>query len=243
MKNVITYETLRYFAYSNDQLLGDKPIRGIVLSFYGLGNQQMLEDSPYGATLAKDGILLLIPYNNPWAWMNPQAVAYTDELVNVLIKRYNLPEDIPIVSSGGSMGGQSAIVYARYAQRTPVACVVNCPACDLLYHYTERPDVPRTLYSAFFHAECDRIEDALKQASPLHLVSELPVIPYYIFHCEQDQSVKIEKHSLPFVQELKKRCPVTFHKVPGRGHCDLTEEMDALYHKYIIDSIKTAGLN
>ena len=57
-------------------------------------------------------------------------------------------ENIPVVSTGGSMGGQSALVYCAYSKRTPVACVANCPVCDTVFHFTERPDLPRTLYSA-----------------------------------------------------------------------------------------------
>ena len=34
--------------------------------------------------LADKGIACLIPYLNPWNWMNRQAVAYTDELIAVL---------------------------------------------------------------------------------------------------------------------------------------------------------------
>ncbi len=34
--------------------------------------------------------------------------------------KYHLSENLPIVSSGGSMGGQSALVYAKYAKRTPI---------------------------------------------------------------------------------------------------------------------------
>ncbi len=228
MKKVITYETLRYFGYSNDRICVP-PIRGIVLDFFGLGGQDMfMEDIPRGVELAQKGMILLVPYNNPWAWMNPQAVQYTDELVDVLLDRYHLPEDLPVVSSGGSMGGLSSLVYARYAKRTPVACVANCPVCDLPYHYTERPDLPRTLYSAFFNSGADNLEEAMKAASPLHLAPDMPDIPYTIFHCEEDAAVNIHKHSQRFVKAMKGR-RVEYYTVPGRNHCDLTEEMRALY--------------
>lgn len=236
MKKVISNETLEYFSYSNDKIC-NLPIKGIVLDFFGLGCQQMFNETEFGNELAKKGILLLIPYNNPWAWMNNQAVVFTDEIVDVIIEKYGLASDIPIVSSGSSMGGLSALVYCRYAKHTPVACVANCPVCDLPYHYTERPDLPKTLYSAFFFSKCDCLDDALKTASPLHLVDEMPDIAYYLFHCEADLLVNKQKHSDEFVRQMQKDHTITYHSVPERGHCDLTDEMKKVYNDYIVNSI------
>lgn len=143
---------------------------------------------------AEKGILYVEPYNNPWAWMNNQAVKYTDEIIDVLIEKYALDENIPIVSTGLSMGGQSALVYTAKAKRIPVACVANCPVCDVVYHFTERKDLPRTLYSSLFN-EAGTLEDALKSISPLHLIDKMPNVKYHIFHCDEDKSVNIDAHS------------------------------------------------
>jgi len=232
----ISYENLRNFAYSNDRLCA-APIKGIVLSFFGLGGQDMFGgDTEQGEELARRGIALLIPYTNPWCWMNRQAVQFTDKLVTVLTEKYTLPDTLPIVSSGGSMGGLSALVYARYAARTPAACVVNCPVCDLAFHYTERPDLPRTIHSAF-SAYPESLEDAIRTASPLHLADEMPDIPYYLFHCDEDTAVGRADHSDRFADAMRRHRRVTYHTVPGRGHCDLTEDMRRLYNDYIINSI------
>lgn len=236
MEKIIRYETLRNFAYSNDQICQGE-IKGIVLDFFGLnGNLMFSEDTEKGLMFAKIGIVYVVPYYNPWAWMNQQAVCYTDEILDVLIEHYNLSEEIPIVSTGGSMGGLSALVYTAKAKRTPVACVANCPVCDLPYHYTERPDLPRTLYSAFYY-ENGTVEQALQTASPLHLAENMPDVQYHIFHCDEDKSVNKEKHSDRFVAKLKQKHAVTYDIVPGRGHCDLTDEMKDLYNQYIIQSI------
>ena len=165
----------------------------------------------------------------------------TDKRVNqvtsVLFKEYNLPDDLPIVSTGGSMGGLSALVYMAYAKRTPVACVANCPVCDLPYHYTERPDLPRTLYSAFYNYDCS-LQDALKSASPLDLVDKMPVNSrYYVFHCEEDNAVNKQKHSDRFVEKMKEAHSIDYYAVPNRGHCDLTDEMGSLYNEIIVNSI------
>lgn len=236
MEKIITYDQLDKYAYSNDRIC-KMPLKGIVLEFFGLGCMSMFdEDTDMGRFFADQGILYVIPYNNPWAWMNRQAVEYTDEIVDVLVKRYQL-DDIPIVATGGSMGGQSALVYMTYAKRTPVACVVNCPVCDMPYHFTERPDLPRTLYSALFH-EASTMEEALRAISPLHLAAKMPPAAYHIFHCGEDESVNIIRHSETFVAEMKKQYrDITYDVVSGRGHCDLTEEMWQQYRNYICESI------
>ena len=236
MKGIINYHNLTQFAYSNDKLCAH-PIQGIVLSFAGLGWQEMYsEESKTGQYYAKHGIVYLVPYNNPWAWMNRQAVSYTDEIVDVIMSHYKLSQTIPMVSTGGSMGGQSALVYMLYAKHTPIACVANCPVCDVVYHYTERHDLPRTLYSACYSYD-GTLEEALRSVSPIHLSDNMPDSSYYIFHCEEDKAVSKEKHSDLFVEQLSKHHMVTYHIIPGRGHCDLPEPMKDLFKHYVLESI------
>ena len=242
MEKIITIQNLRNFAYCNNSICR-KPIRGIVLSFFGLGGASMFnEDTEEGCRYAEQGLLYLVPYQNPWAWMNNQTVNLVDELIDVLMKVYDLPENLPIISTGGSMGGLSALTYTAHAKRTPVACVANCPVCDLPYHYTERPDLPRTLYSAF-GLYPGTMEEAMRSASPLHLVDEMPVSTvYYIFHCEEDKAVNKQKHSDRFVEKMAADHKISYYAVPGRGHCDLTDEMRTRYNEYIIKSIDDAWI-
>ena len=236
MEKLITYNNLCSFAYTNDHIC-KKPIQGIVVYFYGLNwNQMLREDPPEGIRYAQEGILYVVPYSRPWAWMNDQAVAYTDEILDVLCREYGA--DLPIVSSGMSMGGLSAILYSKFARRRPVACVANCPVCDLVYHFTERPDLPRTLYGAYY-GEPGTLEAVLQRHSPLHLASELPRIDYRIFHCEEDLSVNLHRHSERFVAAMAALGHrISLHTVPGKGHCDLTEEMRTLFADYCIAAIK-----
>ena len=237
MEKIINYENLRNFAYSNDKLIKGE-IKGIVLDFYGLGGMTIHSSDPGDAIeYAQKGIVYIIPYYNPWCWMNRQAVRYVDEIVEVICKKYNLDKSVKVVSTGGSMGGLSALVYCAYAKITPCSCVTNCPVCDLVYHYTERPDLPRTLYSAFGEYE-GTMEDALKSCSPFHLTDKMPRIPYTIFHCEEDKSVNLEKHSIRFVEEMKKaQHSIALNKVPFRRHCDLSAEARVEYMNTIINSI------
>lgn len=240
MEKVITYENLRHFCYSNDQLVKG-PIRGIILVFFGLGSTAMFDepmDKNEGIPYGEQGILYLLPYNNPWCWMNKQAVDFTDEILDVLFEHYNLPEDTPIISTGGSMGGQSALTYMAYAKRTPVACLANCPVCDMVYHYGERFDLPRTIYSALAHEE-GTLEDGLKRLSPLHLAEKLPKVPYYIFHCSEDKLVNIDLHSKRFVakmEELGHQVVSDFNC--GEIHCNLTEAALAQWKRICIEEIE-----
>ena len=84
MEKIITIETLRSFAYSNHEIC-KKPIKGVAVCFVGLGGQVMhKQDTKEGILFAEEGILFVIPYQNPWAWQNRQNVAYTDEILDVL---------------------------------------------------------------------------------------------------------------------------------------------------------------
>lgn len=238
MEKIITIENLRNFTYCNNSIC-KKPIKGIVIFFVGLGGTMMFdEDTEDGCRYAEDGILYLWPYINPWAWMNKQTVELVDEMVDVLMDAYHLPETTPIISTGGSMGGLCALVYTAQSKRTPAACVANCPVCDLPYHYTERPDLPRTLYSAFGQYE-GTLKEALESASPLHLVDKMPTSSYYyVFHCEKDEAVNKQLHSDRFVEKMEADHKVSYFAVPDRGHCDLGEEMGNKYRECIMKSIE-----
>lgn len=242
MEKIINYENLRKFAYSNDKLIKGE-IKGVAIDFFGLGGQAMYnrEDTKTGILLAEHNILFFIPYANPWGWMNRQEINLTDEIMDVLFEHYGLDEKTPIVSTGGSMGGLCSLVYSKYAKRTPVACVSNCPVCDLVYHFNEREDLPRTLYSAFCDCEGE-LNDVLAKYSPYHLAATMPKIKYTLFHCSKDGAVNIEKHSEKFVEKMKELgYDITFHVVPDRDHCDLGAEATEKYYQTIIDSINSAN--
>ena len=238
MEKKINYENLSFYAYSNDKLINGK-IKGLVIDFFGLGCMAMYHnDTSNGKFYAENNVIYVVPYTNPWGWMNRDEVRLADEIIDVILENYNLDGAVlPIVSIGGSMGGLACIVYTKYAKYTPVGCVANCPVCDLPYHYTERVDLPRTLYSAFYSYE-ESMEDALKSCSPLHLAKELPKkTEYTIFHCEKDSAVNIGMHSDQFVKELSKYRSVNYYTVPDRDHCDLDEENEKKYLEAALEYI------
>lgn len=231
----MTNEPLERFAYAQFPPAGVAP-RGAVVHFMGLGNQWQDKEGeePHGleregsAAAAAAGAIFLVPYLDPWNWMNAVAVEATDRAVALALARAGLPPDAPVVSTGGSMGGLCALVWPRYTKRRVVAVAANCPVCDLPFHYEERADLPRTLHAAF-GAEPD-FAAALRAHSPLHLAPELPDVPYAVFHCTEDRLVSKSDHSDRFVAALRalgRR--VEYVEVPGRGHCDLDDDARRRY--------------
>ena len=101
-----------------------------------------------------------------------------------------------------------------------------------MLNFTERPDLPRTLYSAFGEYE-GTMNEALQTCSPFHLVAKMPDIPYTIFHCEADKAVNLEKHSVRFVKKMKESHRIVLKTVPLRGHCDLSPKMALEYYQTI----------
>ena len=237
MERIINYDNIRSFAYVSDRVC-KKPIKGIIIEFSGLGDGRTFNEERSDAIAhGEKGLLFVVPYLNPWSWMNRQAIACTDEIIDVLFEYYNLPDNTPIVAIGGSMGGQSALVYSYYAKRTPIACLANCPVCDLVSLYEERSDIPRTLYSSCYY-ENGTLKDALKKASPIYLAEKMPKIPYHIFHCDADTSVNIS-HSERFVPVMKKyQHDITFDVAHGREHCDLTPELWGKFGEYMYKAFK-----
>lgn len=240
MSKIITKDNLDLFAFTNRKALEGKP-KAVMLDFHGLGYNGMrdINDVNEGEKMyASHGVLYVFPYYGPWNWMNNMGVKYTDDVIDAIFDLYELSDETPIISTGGSMGGCSALAYTCHARRTPTACAANCPVCDLPYHYTERPDLPRTLYGAFGHYEGDLMA-AIETASPLHLVDKMPTsTKYYVVHGDKDSAVNKGKHSDCFVEAMKKNHDIKYDEVPGMEHCALAGEAWEKYLAFILSFVK-----
>jgi len=236
---VISAETLEQFAWTNLSFLNETP-SGVVLIFHGLNFVNLRSEcSAFEIYCAQHHLLTLFPYYGPWSWMNDDAVRCVDEVVDAAFERFHLDASTPVIASGNSMGGLSSLVYTRYARRTPKACFANCPVCDLPYHATERPDLPRTVYTAFSGAPCG-LEEALRQHSPLHLAEDMPRIPYYIVHGTADTAVNKQMHSDRFVAAMhENHHELIYREVEGMRHCAFADapEEEKLWNEAIVKAV------
>ena len=64
--------------------------------------------------------------------MNQRAVNTVDDILDAACEKYGLAKSIPVVSTGGSMGGLSALEFSHYSTHNIVACAAASPVCDRL---------------------------------------------------------------------------------------------------------------
>ena len=224
--------------------IGDEEVRGeitgVVVVFHGLGFVGLkeglsAEEEPWAAA----GALVVFPYYGPWSWMNREARAMVDALITGVYREYGLdPDRVPLLLTGGSMGGGSALLYSRYSAHRPAACYANCPVCDIPYHFTERPDLPRTMYHAF-GAYGDDMHELLIEHSPLHQAASMPDIPYLIVHGGADEAVAKAAHSDKLVAALRARgVQVDYEEIPEMGHCGpLPEETVGVINGFVVGAL------
>lgn len=132
MEKQITKQNLSLYAYTNLHLLKE-PVRETVVFFPGLGTKEMIREDPEIAQrYAARGILYVVPYYNPWCWMNDGAVLFTDEILQILWK--DLPAGLPAVYTGQSMGGLCALIYTARGARTPASLTAR----SAIWYITQR---------------------------------------------------------------------------------------------------------
>lgn len=236
----ITPENIHHFCFMNlDTLV--KPIKGIMVRFHGYNDNSLFKYScPRDKMLGENGVLSIFPYYNLWGWMNDVTVAFADELIDVAIKMFDLPEDIPLVYSGGSMGGLGGIVYSKLAKRRPVACCVDSPVCEIYTDFEEQSgERKRSIFNAYYGMSGD-IMDILKEHSPLEMYMTLPKIPYYFVGGSEDKGIVPSEHGAKLAKLMQEAgYDAKFTLVEGCGHCGLDAFPEALkdYIGFAIEQI------
>lgn len=195
------------------------PVRGIVVRFHGLGGMGMKSAGEANdLEWASRGALMVEVFQDPWGWMNDDTRDLFDDVVSGLRARHQLDAMLPLIAIGGSMGGHAALAYCFKSRHQVTACQANCPVADLPFHFTERPDLPRTFYHSYGRAP--GIAERLAGSSPLHQVARLPDIPYQILHGGADKSVGKAQHSDKLIAAMRARgLRVEYLEEPGMGHC------------------------
>ncbi len=194
-------------------------ITAIILSLHGLGGGPKSEPNTEELEWGHQGGLVVHPYCGPWSWMNRQIRAMIDALVDSIYVAYSLTESVPLICTGGSMGGLGSLLYTRYAKHSVSACLANCPVCDLKFHFHERSDLPKTIRHAFLGYPED-LDNLFAEHSPLEQVAAMPDIPYRIIHGDEDPAVSKQNHSDRMVTAMREHgLNVEYIEVPGMGHC------------------------
>ena len=231
----ITWDNLDDYACGNYREVA-APVGGIVIQHPWFRQK---ERSPSDWNLRKlctsAHVLYVHTKADPCGWMNDAEIAFADGVLDALIARFALPTNVPVVSCGRSMGGQGALVFARYSRHNVVAVAANCPPCDLVYHYSERPELPAALEYAF-GAGAD-VKKRLERYSPLHLARTLPDIDYYVAQTDADKAVSKTAHGDRFAQAMKDRPRFTSEVVKGRGHTDLGPVATSNYCAFILREV------
>lgn len=196
-----------------------QPISGVILSFHGLGAPGLRNAADFDELeWAAAGGLVVFPYYGPWSWMNRNARAFVDDLVTAIYQQYQLPPATPLITYGGSMGGYSALLYTRYSKHPITACCALYPVCDLKHHFSERPDLPRTIHDAF-RGYSEEYDTLFAEHSPLAQAAGMPDIPYLLIHGDKDQSVNKAAHTDKMVAALREHGRnVEYVEVPEMGH-------------------------
>jgi dipeptidyl aminopeptidase/acylaminoacyl peptidase len=213
-------ETLREVAWIGDiDLRGS--VRGVLLCFHGLGFAgEKTANDEMEKQMAQAGYLVIFPYYGPWCWSNRVARRLVNDIVHSVFREWDLPEGTPILSTGGSMGGQGALIHARYAEKPVAGVAVIYPVCDMKYHYIERPDLPRSMRNAFYaYPEYPDMDTILTEQSPLAQAKEMPKVPYLFVHGANDVQVHREYHSDVMVPALREHgCNVTYFSLEDLAH-------------------------
>ena len=235
----IDLKTAKEIAWIGDEYVKG-PVKGVILTFHGLGAPGVkTELSEEEQVWADNGYLVIFPYYGPWSWMNRQARDMVDRVVEAVYAAYNLPGDVPLLTYGGSMGGFSAILYARYAKRPVTACVANCPVTDIKFHFTERPDLPRTFRGAYWGYD-QTFEESMTEHNPMDQVAFMPDIPFFIMHITGDPAVNKKAHSDRFVSKMRENNKKLIYKeIDGEGHCwPIPDDVNAEKQDFILGFVK-----
>ena len=230
MKEYINRDTVYYYARTNESFL-QQTIKGILLEFPGLGGGSCLGgldemgtyDTDFSRKCAAEGVILAYIYTGPWSWMNEGAVRIADAVVDALKDKYDMAE-VPIVVSGGSMGGLGAIIYTCKSEHKITACCAACPCCDVPDRYNVIDSFPRTFISAVAGYDCDSLSEALKQISPIHCIDDMPFIPYFFSNCCNDEVFPEDQLDLYVEKMIGKGHYVEYIKMPGKLHGEFSEE-------------------
>ena len=243
---IFTFENINFFTRNNLSYI-EGEIKGIVMEFPGLGGSSCLGghvnmgeyNSGYAQLLGKQGIAIVYMYCGPWSWGNKGVVRMADLCIDAIKAQYNLADDIPVVSTGGSMGGLGALMFTNGSRHNIVACMAACPCYDIIGEYNSfaaNPSFPRTYLSAIYNYDMS-LTDGLKAITPCENISTMPKVPYYIV-CNVDDECFDDEGMQKFAKDMENAGhDVTIKVLPNTKHGQFTDEERESYRSFIEKSI------
>lgn len=232
----ISPEQFLEYAYASFSLMKERP-HGIVINCHGFSdNTFFLNDPDLALKLAEENILYVFPYYNDSGWANPTTIAYIDLVLDCVYQKYGaLDGDLPLVVSGGSMGGLTAFLYALEGRYHPVAVAADCPVSDLRGFFSI-PHTLRYLLGAYADQPYS-VEQILTERNPIERVADLPKIPYLLVAGTRDGEFPPEPYQKRFVDAMRTAGhDIGFYIAEGMLHCDIRNHpgaYDALLQFYI----------
>lgn len=237
--SIITKENYNCMCYTNRDLIKGE-IKGVATQFHGYcGTDYRRSPKRFDEILAENGIVTLYPFYGPFAWSNDTAIKTIDRLIQLTYEINNIsPENTPLVITGASMGGMTALAYTYYSAFNPIACAVDCPVTNLKKIIEMRKDIYRAMVTAFGHYNCT-MDEAMASVSPIELAPKMPKIPYYLIAGTNDCEVEYTEHCMKYVPRMRELgFDIEFKLVDGMEHCCMSEANEDIFCNFIIKNIE-----
>ena len=97
------------------------PVKAVCVEFHGYTDGRMLTESDAKAKLfGQKGIAWVFPYYSVWAWMSKSSQEFNEQVLDAVYEKLQIPDTIPLIITGGSMGRLTALCYQVYGKRKAV---------------------------------------------------------------------------------------------------------------------------
>lgn len=218
------------------------PVKAVCVDFHGYTDATMISKSEGKAKLlGEKGIAWVFPYYSVWAWMSEASQEFNEQVLDAVYRKLRIPDTVPLIITGGSMGGLTALCYQVYGKRKAVACAANCPVTDMGVFFRDFAKDRRAILSAHILDERP-LETVCNAYSPVKLVEKMPYIPYMLIFGEKDAAIT-ERFMPEFVEKMKAsghnvRCVVQ----KDMTHCAISSHKEALdiWCDFIVDQANSA---
>lgn len=203
------------------------PVKAVCVDFHGYTDATRFFESPKKAKiLGKQGIVWVFPYYSVWAWMSKSSQVFNEQVLDVVYRKLQISDDTPLIITGGSMGGLTALCYLVYGKRQVAACAANCPVTDMTKFFDIVPDARRAILSAHIMDERP-LREIMDVYSPINLIDKFPAIPYFLIYGEKDDLITKNFMHQMIEKMTEAGCNVSYLLEKNMTHCNIDGHKDA----------------